>query len=122
MKYGFVATLALAIYICTIGCDSKNVEEDFPSDPCMIPSATYSGEVLPIIRENCYRCHDTDTRFGGVFLEGYSNVAAYANNGALMGVLRGTNGYPIMPNDGVSMLECDILTVIQWIDEGAENN
>ena len=103
-------------------CTNANVEEDFPPDPCTITSATYSGEVLPIIRENCYRCHNTDTRFGGVFLEGYSNVAAYANSGALMGVLRSINGFPLMPNDGVTMLDCDIMKVEQWISEGAENN
>lgn len=105
-----------------VGCLSANVEEDFPADPCSNTSATYSGEVLPIIRENCFRCHDTNTRFGGVFLEGYANVAAYALNGSLTGVMRGTDGFPIMPNDGVKMLECDILIVEQWVAEGAENN
>lgn len=90
--------------------------------PCDITSATYSLDVLPLMRDYCYRCHGTDTRFGGVFLEGYSNVASYAKNDILGHVLRGTDGFTIMPNDGVLMPECDILTIEQWIAEGAENN
>jgi hypothetical protein len=119
------STSLILIFFTTIlisSCLSKNAEEDFPADPCTITAATYSGEVLPIIRSNCYRCHDNSTRFGGVFLESYVDVAAYAKSGALIGVLRGTNGYPIMPNDGAAMLECDILKIEQWVSEGSENN
>ena len=121
MKLG-LTSLAFAIIIFFAACSSSNVEEDFPPDPCATTAVTYSGDVLPIIKQNCDRCHGTDTRFGGVLLEGYSNIAAYANSGAIGGVLRAINGYPIMPNDGVKMLECDILAVEQWIAAGAENN
>ena len=103
-------------------CTTFNAEEDFPPDPCTNAAATYKLDVSPIIQQYCFRCHDTDTRFGGVFLERYSDVADYASNGSLMGVMRAINGYSVMPPDGVFMLECDILTVEQWIAEGAQNN
>lgn len=121
MKYTLsLITICGVLLICA--CESKNVEEDFPTGPCNTTTSTYSGEVQPIIETNCYRCHDDETGFGGVFLESYSNVAAYANSGALEGVMRGINGYPVMPDDAATMLECDIQTVELWIMEGAQNN
>ncbi len=117
----FCALLLFSLIVAG-SCTNANVEEDFPGEPCVNTTATYSGDVQPIIKSNCYRCHDTDTRFGGVFLEGYANVAAYANSGSLMNVIRGTNGYPTMPNDNASMLKCDIRSIELWLQDGAENN
>ncbi len=121
MKFSFGLLFVIGMFSIS-ACSDKNVEEDFPSEPCVTMSATFSGEVLPLIRQYCYSCHDTDTRFGGVYLEGYANVASYANAGILMDALRGTNGVSLMPIDGITMLPCDIETIEQWISEGAQNN
>lgn len=115
----YIVLISLFFY----SCDSKNVEEDFPSDPCDPPtSASFANDIVPILRSNCYRCHDVTTVFGGVLLEGYSNAQGYATNGALVGAMRGTDGFSIMPPDQSAVLECDIKLIEQWIAEGAQNN
>lgn len=122
MKRLSISILTIFIF-CLPACDNKNIEEDFPADPCDPPTTvSFAADVVPILRDNCYRCHDVTTVFGSVLLEGYSNAQGYALNGELVGTMRGIGDLSMMPPDQSGLLECDIKLIEQWIAEGAQNN
>ena len=117
--------MALSMVIaCTYACtyDSKEVIAPINNTPCDTLNVTYSMRVLPIISNNCYRCHGNGIITGGINLDGYDNLKIQADNGNLRGVITHAPGYPAMPFDRPMLSECDINTIIAWINAGAPNN
>ncbi len=105
-----------------ISCSSENAEQEFPSNACFVDTATYAAVVQPILQANCYRCHDEESRQGGISIENYDDVLNQVNNNALLNSIFGSNGYQLMPNDGTEMDSCEKNVVRDWIDAGAFNN
>jgi mono/diheme cytochrome c family protein len=100
---------------------------DCPDSQCdTIGTISFSSQVNPIIRGNCIGCHNSTQANGGVILEGYAQVAAYAQtlrNGTpvLLGVIKRLSGFQPMP-PGFSLSTCDISKIELWIEQGAVNN
>ena len=103
-------------------CISENAEELYPPDPCMIGQVTYEQDIEPILRNSCYACHDAANVFGGVNLEGYTNVLPYTSNDKLLGTIKGLPDFPFMPRDGQMLSECNISIIEAWIDQGTPEN
>jgi hypothetical protein len=103
-------------------CYYDNEEELYGTTECSTENVTYSGNVLKIIDDNCYRCHDAANNFGGITLEGYDNLKAYADSGALLGVIKRESGYSPMPKNEPPLVTCDIEKIEVWIANGALNN
>ena len=116
----------MLITICTFSlfpsCISENAEELYPPDACIIDQVTYDRDIEPILSNNCYACHDAVNVFGGVNLEGYTNVLTYANNDKLVGTIKGLSGFPFMPKDGQMLSECNISIIEAWIEQGTPEN
>ena len=103
-------------------CSNDNEEELYPSDECQTENVTYSVEVLDIIEENCYKCHDAASNFGNVTLEGYENLKKYVDSGQLLGTIQHKSGFSPMPKNEPQLEDCDIDKIAVWIDEGALEN
>ena len=115
--------MALIAGIFLIGNCYYDVEEElYPNPDCQTADVSYSQDVLPIIQNNCYSCHNAVSRNGNVVLEGYSNLKSYANSGALLGVIKHQDGYPAMPQNQPQLVECQIAKIEQWITDGAPDN
>ncbi len=96
-----------------IGCDTLN-------------NISFSGNVWPIIQNNCTGCHNSSIAGGGVTLENYMDVNSVASsqvNGTslLVGTIRRMSGFKAMPPSG-SLDECTIRSIELWIEQGANNN
>ena len=100
-----------------------DIEEDlYASIDCQKIDMSYQSDILPIIQNNCYVCHDAKSNFGNIILEGYDNLKNYADNGFLLGVIKHEAGFSPMPQNNNQLLECEIEKIESWISDGARNN
>ena len=105
-----------------ISCFYDNEEELYPENTCITEAMSYSGNVLPILEDNCYSCHDQASNQGGVTLEGYINLKVYVDNGKLLGVIKHEPGFPEMPQNSPQLGGCQIAKIEAWINQGALEN
>jgi hypothetical protein len=94
-----------------LGCDSINV--------------TYNATIKPIVETICQSCHSGSNPSGGILLQSYDDVAAFASTGQLVGVVTHADGYPTMPdpNDSTKFIStCKIRQIIKWVNDGYPNN
>jgi hypothetical protein len=103
-------------------CKYNNQEELYPV--CDTSTVTYSGTIVPILHDNCYRCHGTNSnsKSGGIILEDYNVLKKYAADGRLYGNVAHLPNYIAMPFDGGKLSDCDIAKIKSWVDKGYPNN
>ncbi|MBY0536190.1 MAG: cytochrome c [Chitinophagaceae bacterium] len=94
------------------------------STTCDTTAVSFSTQIVPILQNNCYRCHGSgNTGSGaGILLEGYSNVKTWVDNNYLVNVVKGSSGYILMPYGGPKMSDCNVNTIAAWVNQGAKNN
>ncbi len=102
--------------------------------PCNLPTTvSYQMHVLPILKQRCYSCHDTQhykSLASNIFnMEDFAQMQYYANpaNGInnvsyMVGNLRHDPGFQPMPKDAGKLSDCDIALIKAWVDAGAPNN
>jgi hypothetical protein len=123
-----MALVAILAYACSKGGDSTGGPNDPPpgggNNNCDTANSQYMADVVPILTNNCYRCHGTATNSGsfGIVLEGYSNIKPYAESGTLIGVITHANGFTPMPQDGGKLSDCNINKIRSWIAHGIQDN
>lgn len=103
-------------------CYYDNEEELYGTTDCNTENVTYSGVVLTIIEDNCYRCHDAANNNGNITIEGYEKLKEQVDSGALSGAIKREPGYSPMPKNEPALLECDIEKIEAWILAGAMND
>lgn len=113
--------------LCTMmaffhACAYDVEEELYGTTACQTENVTYSGEILDIIENNCYVCHDAANNFGNVTLEGYDNLKIHVDNGRLLGAIRWESGFSQMPQDRPQLVACNIEKIEEWIAQGALDN
>ncbi|NND31057.1 MAG: hypothetical protein HKN76_00610 [Saprospiraceae bacterium] len=113
----------LLILVSTQAC-YYDVEEDFSmgGNECMTDGITYSGDIVSILSNRCYKCHAANLNLGDITLEGYNKLKIYVDNGRLLGAIRRENGFSPMPQNEAMLPDCDILKIETWISNGAPNN
>lgn len=90
--------------------------------PCNSDNASFANNVMPIIQDQCYGCHQPNNSQGSINLEDYDHIRTFAGNGTLLGSIKHTLGYAAMPPAGNKLTDCQIATINNWIVEGAQNN
>jgi len=90
-------------------------------EECDLSTVSFSADISGIIANSCTGCHSGSSPNGGVSLTNYSEIAAIANSGKLLNVIKGTNGASLMPPGG-AMDNCRIDKINKWIEDGAQNN
>lgn len=116
--------LALTLAIVLVQACAYNNEEDlYPGgDVCDTNNVSYNQDVLPILVNNCYVCHDSINRQGGIILEGYDQLKVHVNSGRLIGAIRREAGFSPMPQGSPALPDCQVETIAQWITDGAPDN
>jgi uncharacterized membrane protein len=74
---------------------------------------TSQANVLQIINQNCYSCHNAATASGGIKLIDLAGISLVAQSGLLLNAITGT-GVKKMPLNG-SLIECQITSIKGWI-------
>lgn len=105
-----------------------------PACPSVPTAISYKTHVLPILKQDCYRCHDAqhyqNLALGALNMENFSEVKywstpANGQNGQswMIGNLLHQPGFKPMPYDGVGGPDaCQIALIKAWVDAGAPNN
>jgi hypothetical protein len=108
-------------------CTYNNEAELYPCDSLNV---TYSKNIEPIIRTNCYRCHSNanavvfaTSQYGPRYLEGYDSLKKFVDYGVVLGSIKHLPPpYKAMPKGAPKLSDCDIAKIEKWINEGAPNN
>ncbi|RZJ89131.1 MAG: hypothetical protein EOO60_10360 [Hymenobacter sp.] len=102
--------------------------------PCNLPlTVSYQANVLPILKQQCYRCHSADKykvlTSNTLNMEDFAALQYYAtpangrnNVSYLVGNIRHDPGFVAMPYDGGKLSDCEIATIKAWVDAGALSN
>ena len=92
------------------------------NNTCDSTGVSFSNEVQPVIQNKCVGCHSGPAAGGGIQLNNYSNIAAAAQTGKLIGAITHTPGYPAMPQNSAMLPSCEIAVIRNWVSEGIQNN
>ena len=107
------------------GCYYDKADLVYPpsSVTCDTSHVTYSMTVSGIIALNCSSCHGgTAALGGGIQLDTYTGLSAWAKNGHLVNDIEQNPGSDPMPKGGSKLSNCDINQIIVWINQGIPNN
>lgn len=117
LAIGFVAAvLALAVFLPS-GCYYDNEVEQYGVATCDTTAISYSQDILPIINNNCVRCHTPGGEQEGSPFTSYEQIKDYSGP-----ILERVNGIgSIMPPDG-AIPACDKLKIEAWVNAGTPNN
>lgn len=115
-------------------CSYTQLAEPVTSCPSLPTTISYKNNVLPILRNDCYRCHNAQSyktsALGALNMEDFNDLKYWSTpangmNGQswLVGNMRHDPGFKPMPYDGVGGPDaCDIALIKAWVDAGAPNN
>lgn len=85
---------------------------------------TFSGGIQPIINKYCVGCHNSNSKQGNVALHTYDLVKLSADDGSLLGSIKG-DGFELMPPGDPSsnrVPDCQITVIEKWIKNNAPND
>lgn len=116
--------LLLVILAVAWSCTKGSQDVLSGGTTCDTAGMKYATDVVPILQANCYTCHGNGNTAGsgGILLEGYANLKPYAVNGDLVGNITWAPGHNDMPFGGAKLPNCEINTIIDWVNNGALNN
>ena len=121
-----ISILSLSILCSTmliVSC-TKGSKDVLGGNVCDTTSVQYAANIVPILQENCYRCHGNGNTSGsgGILLEGYTNLKKWADNGFLAGNVSHAPGYIGMPYGQPKLPDCEVNKIVAWVNQGAKNN
>ena len=112
----------ISILCLLLACGSPEEE----TVDCQIPEqVSYKVDIVPILENNCYRCHSEDkyaSKADGNLLEGYAALKKKVDNGALIPSIFHEDGYVNMPYKEPMLDTCLLITIKTWVEQGALDN
>jgi hypothetical protein len=110
-------------FLSTAGCYYDNEEDLFGGiDDCDTTNISYADDVLPILVNRCYACHENGLAGGGILLNNYDNTKIWIDNGRLLGSIKQEPGFSPMPKDAGKIPDCEIDKIEAWVRIGAPDN
>ncbi|HEY5470803.1 MAG TPA: hypothetical protein VIK07_09795 [Bacteroidales bacterium] len=120
--YIILATVSVFLFFF-VSCYYDNEEALYPalSNSCDTTNVTFSGTIVPILKNNCYSCHsNANAAFGAnIHLEGYANVVT--NYAKIIVSINLGSGVKAMPPGG-KLKACSLTQFDIWIRNGMLNN
>lgn len=123
MKRLFMFLAAIPLFILFfVSCYYDNEEALYPiiNTACDTTNVTFSRTIVPILSNNCYSCHSSNTStFGGnIRLETFADVQLISSK--LIPAVKRTGAKPMPP--GGMLKACSISQFDIWIRNGMVNN
>lgn len=123
MKKTFAVLAVITIsFTFFVGCKNDSAELLYPPDPCDTTNVKYSTTILPILRDNCYRCHSGSQTVAPFKLDSYAAVSTHAADGSLWGAVSHASGFSPMPKNAAQLSDCNLAKIKKWIDDGYPDN
>jgi uncharacterized membrane protein len=92
-------------------------------------AASFSKDVMPILKENCLKCHDEKEKKGGLIMDSYDALMKSEKKPVKAGdpknsplIQKTTGNKPEMPKNAQPLEPSQIRILTAWIKEGAKNN
>jgi hypothetical protein len=122
MKRHLPGIFLLFILSCNIqSCINKNEVELYP---CDTTNMSYQKNIVPIIRNNCYKCHDSGNAHvfaENKYLDSYDSLKFHINTGLIYNIEH-FPGVLAMPKGAAKLPDCEIAKIKAWANQGALNN
>ena len=78
----------------------------------------FTRQILPVLQQNCYRCHDSRAKKGGVDLSILRTAEQFRGDAFMLEHVRGVLADHVMPPESApAMPDPDRKRVIDWIDQ-----
>ncbi len=119
MKFRLSTLVCMALMS---SCSYHIEDELYPAEGCQVDAVSYVNDIVPILENWCYQCHDSDGQQGGVTLDSYGMLETQVQSGRFRGAILHENGFSPMPKNQPKLPECEIRKIISWIDAGSPNN
>jgi hypothetical protein len=120
-----IILVTAGLFVSLVGCTYHNIQELLPPvSTCDSLHPSYAADIEPILRTQCYSCHDTLNATAGIILQLHSNVVVYALNGRLVNSLVQPDTMPstkYMPPSS-KLSPCELGIFRNWVANGAPNN
>lgn len=122
-KFLFLTAAIVGMLFWLGGCSKESADRlSGSTSTCDTTNVSYSQQVLPILQDNCYTCHQGAGAQSGIDLSNFSILQAHVKNGDLKSAVTHTGSVTPMPY-GLPMLpSCEVNTIVAWVDQGALNN
>lgn len=91
-------------------------------DLCDSTNVSFQKTVLPLLIQNCSRCHSSSIHTHDIILDDYPHVRAFAKEGSLYGSVLQNGEYAPMPYDAPKLDDCTIAIIRNWVKEGIKDN
>ena len=124
MKSQILAAAALLL-IGLAACTNDKMQPATPASSCDTANVTYTNVIRPLTNQHCAisGCHvDGGGNAGNIDLTTHQGLKAVADNGSLLGSIRGMAGYSQMPLNAPKLDDCTIAKYAKWVAAGAPNN
>jgi hypothetical protein len=127
MKHRKILLLTVALsgaLVYLAGCSKESEDHLQGQTNCDTTNISYSLQVVPILRSNCYPCHGAGNTAGsgGNELATFGEQKVYADNGFLVGNVTHAPGYIGMPYGLPKLPACEMNTIVAWVHQGTKNN
>lgn len=104
------------------GCSKESADKLAGANSCDTTNVSFSKQIVPILEDNCYTCHQGNNPPSGIDLSDFTTLQAHVKNGDLKSAVTHTGTVTPMPY-GLPMLpSCEVNTIAAWVDQGALNN
>jgi hypothetical protein len=125
MKGNFIlAAMAVGgIVFYLSGCAKESADRLSGGSTCDTTNVSYSKQVLPILQDNCYSCHNQGAASSdGIELSDFTVLQAHVANGDIVSAVTHNGKVTPMPFQLPQLPSCEVNTIVAWVDQGALNN
>ena len=118
-----LAAVAIVSTMFWLGsCSKESADKLAGSTSCDTTNVSYSKQVLPILQDNCYTCHQGANSESGIDLSTFAILQAHVQNGDVKSAVTHTGNVTPMPYQLPMLPSCELNTIVAWINQGALNN
>jgi hypothetical protein len=124
MKGKFLlATITVGAFVLYLsGCAKESADRLSAGETCDTTGVSYSKQILPILEDNCYTCHQGATASSGIDLSNFATLQTHVANGDLVSAVTHTGTVTPMPYELPMLPSCEVNTIVAWVHQGALNN
>ncbi len=89
--------VAGGIMLYLSGCAKESADRLSGGSTCDTTNVSYSKQILPILQDNCYTCHQGSAASSGIDLSVFATLQAHVANGDLKSAVTHTGNVTPMP-------------------------